>query len=425
MKTERFRLNRQELSWVLYDVGNSAFVLVIVTALMPIFFKDSIALTMSGAESTAWWGYANSAASLVLAFLAPFLGTLADQSGSKKRFFVFFLLFGLLLTLGLVTVRENQWLLCLALFVLARVGWAGANLFYDSFLVDICSRERMDRLSTLGYGFGYVGSVVPFLVIIGLILASGMEDDLPVGAVRTGFVIVVLWWLLFSLPMLKNVSQVHGQKVAAGGFVASIRHLAQTLSQVSRQKNIFVFLCAYFFYIDGVGTIISMSSAYGRDLGFGVTMLILVLLFIQLVAFPFAVLYGRLAGRFGTRKMLFAGIFIYGIATLMAFLLPVIEDGGTQIGVFWLIAFLVASSMGGIQALSRSFFARLIPVEKSSEYFGFFNVFGKFAAITGPALMGGVGALCGDSRWGILSILLLFVIGAILLRQVREDAPLS
>ncbi len=417
---KRLKLTREEMSWVLYDVGNSAFVLIIVTALMPIYFKDVAAAGMSGAESTASWGFANSTASLILAVLSPILGSMADYQGMKKRFFLIFLLLGVSFTLLLLSIDEGQWLLCLILFILARVGWAGANVFYDAFLVDVTSRKRMDLVSTLGYGYGYVGSIIPFLLVIGLILRHGMQDGLPVAAIRVSFIIVAVWWLLFSLPAIKNLQQVHYLPADPSRITGSLKRLWKTVRQVRQHKQVFLFLAAYFFYIDGVGTIITMSTAYGRDLGFGVTMLVVMLLFIQLVAFPFALLFGKLAHIFSTRRMLIAGIGVYCLATLLAFYLPAIHNQLQKNMAFWFIAFLVASSMGGIQALSRSYYGKLIPAEKSAEFFGFYNVFGKFAAISGPLLMGMVGRLTGETRWGILSILLLFVIGSILLGRLQD-----
>lgn len=419
----RISLTKEERSWVVYDVGNSAFVLVMVTAIMPIFFKDYAASGLPAAVSTANWGFANSAASLILALLAPVLGAMADYRHRKKAFFLVFLVTGLCFTLALPVIREGQWLPCLALFVMARVGWAGANVFYDAFITDVTSHARMDAVSSRGYAWGYIGSVIPFLAVIALILSAGMADGLPVVQTKIGFVLVALWWLAFSLPMLKNVRQVHYLPASATPIRDSFIRLFSTFREIRRHRRAFLFLLAYFFYIDGVDTIISMSMAYGRDLGFGVTLLIAVLLFIQVVAFPFALLYGRLAARFSAKRMLLAGIAVYCLVTFMAFLLPSIEDTGLKTLAFWGIAFLVASSMGGIQALSRSWFGKLIPAENSSEFFGFYNVFGKFAAITGPFLMGMIGRLTGDTRWGVLSILALFVIGAWLLLRVEEDAP--
>jgi UMF1 family MFS transporter len=414
------KMTKEETSWILYDVGNSAFVLVMITALMPIFFKDVAAVGMAGATSTANWGFANSAASLILAVLSPLLGAMADYRDRKKWFFLLFLFLGISFCLSLSLVGEGQWLLCLILFVIARVGWAGANIFYDAFLIDVTSRDRMDAISAKGYGYGYIGSVIPFLIIMGIIFTAGMDDGLPVQATRACFILVALWWLLLSLPAIKNLKQYHSIPVSASPVFDSFSRLMRTMMEIRLHKQPFLFLTAYFFYIDGVGTIISMSTAYGRDLGFGVTFLIVVLLFIQIVAFPFALLFGHLARVFSAKRMLLTGISVYFLATFLAFLLPSITDNSSKIMVFWIIAFLVASSMGGIQALSRSYFGKLIPAEKSAEFFGFYNVFGKFAAIVGPFLMGIVGYITGETRWGILSILLLFVLGGLLLLRVEE-----
>jgi len=412
-------LSREEKSWILYDVGNSAFVLIMVTAIMPIYFKDVAAQGLSNAVSTAHWGFANSAAALVLAVLAPLLGSLADFRDSKKRFFLFFLAIGLIFTLALSFITVGQWLLCLLLFVCARVGWAGANIFYDAFLVDVTTRRRMDMVSARGYALGYIGSVIPFIIVIVLILTAGIDNGLPVKQVQLGFVIVALWWFILSIPAIKNIKQVHFLPVSKSPVLSSFQRLAETFRNIREYRQPFLFLIAYFFYIDGVGTIISMSTAYGRDLGFGVTLLIVVLLFIQVVAFPCTLLYGKLSEKFTTKSLLMTGICIYCLVTLLAFMLPWVSDIKTKTALFWFIAFLVASSMGGLQSLSRSCFGKLIPAEKSAEFFGFYNVFGKFAAITGPFLMGLIARLTGDSRWGILSILILFMAGAYFLSKVQ------
>lgn len=413
------RMTREERDWILYDVANSAFVLVMVTAIMPIYFKDVMATALPPHVATANWGFANAAASLILALLAPVLGAMADYPGRKKRFFVAFVLAGVLLNLALPLIPEGQWLSCLLVFVLARVGWAGANIFYDAFLVDITSHQRMDLISARGYAYGYIGSVVPFIAIIALLLSTDGGAALAAEPARIGFVVVALWWLGFSLPAMRSLHQVYALPASTTPIRDSFRRIGQIIREIRQYPQVFLFLVAYFFYIDGVDTVISMATAYGRDLGFSVPLLIGVLLFIQIIAFPFALLYGRLANRFSTKNMLMAGILIYCLVTICAFLLPSIGDPQWKNGAFWGIAFLVASSMGGIQALSRSFFGRLIPPEKSAEFFGFYNVFGKFAAITGPFLMGVIGHLTGDSRWGVLSLLILFVLGALFLSRVR------
>jgi len=414
-------MTREERDWVLYDVANSAFVLVMVTAIMPIYFKDVMAASLPAHVSTANWGFANATASLILALLAPVLGAMADYPGRKKRFFIGFLLVGVLFNLALPLVPAGQWLPCLLLFVLARVGWAGANIFYDAFLVDVTSHERMDVISARGYAYGYIGSVIPFVAVIALILAAGSGSTLPATESRLGFAVVALWWLFFSLPAMRSLRQVHALPASATPIRDSFARIGHTCNEIRRYPQVFLFLLAYFFYIDGVDTVISMATAYGRDLGFSVPLLIAVLLFIQIVAFPFALLSGRLATRFSTKTMLLAGILIYCLVTVWAFLLPSITDPHWKNAAFWAISFLVASAMGGIQALSRSFFGRLIPPEKSAEFFGFYNVFGKFAAITGPLLMGMVSRLSGESRWGVLSLLLLFVLGTCFLAKVRIE----
>jgi len=417
---EKLRLTSEERSWVLYDVGNSAFVLVMVTAIMPIFYKDFAAGHLPGAVSTAHWGFANSAASLILAVLSPILGAMADYRKKKKYFFLFFLVLGLSFNSSLFFVGQGQYLLCLLLFVMARVGWAGANVFYDAFLIDVTTHERMDSVSAKGYGYGYIGSVIPFLLVIGLILKGGMGDGLPPLETKIGFLVVTFWWLLLSLPAVKDLKQRYFVPPSQSPIAGSFKRLAQTFMEIRKHRQPFLFLLAYFFYIDGVGTIISMSTAYGRDLGFGITLLITVLLFIQVVAFPFALLFGKLASIYSTRRMLLVGIVMYSIVTLLAFFLPTIDDLNARTAMFWFVAFLVASAMGGVQALSRSYFGKLIPPERSAEFFGFYNVFGKFAAITGPLLMATVGTVTGHTRWGVLSILVLFVIGGILLTRVEE-----
>ena len=413
-------LSREEKSWVLYDAANSAFVLVMITAIMPIYFKDVAATGVADAVATSNWAFANSTASLILALLAPVLGTMADYKDRKKPFFLFFLFTGLVFTVALTVPLEGRWLLCLLLFIGARVGWSGANLFYDAFLVDVATPDRMDSVSAKGFGFGYISSVIPFVAVIGLILSGGLADGLPVGQTRMGFIVVALWWFILSLPAIRNLQQHYYVPPSPNPVVEGFARLWKTFKNIRKHRSVFLFLTAYFFYIDGVGTIITMSTAYGRDLGFGIAMLITVLLVIQVVAFPCTLLYGRMAARFKTRTLLMTGIVIYCLITFLAFLLPFIEGDLARHVLFWTIALLVASSMGGIQALSRSYFSKLIPPENSAEFFGFYNVFGKFAAIAGPALLGIVGRMTGDTRWGVLSILVLFVIGAWLLMKVED-----
>lgn len=416
---------KKEKSWILYDVANSAFTLVIITTIMPIFFKDIASRGVDNAVSTSYWGFANSTASIILAFLAPLIGTFADIKDKKKKFFSIFFSFGMIFTLALLSLKEGDWVMCIVFFVAARVGWSGANLFYDSFLTDVTTNEKMDDVSASGFGWGYIGSVIPFLVIIAIVMlwkTPGQTAAVSLNAAKASFLIVALWWGLFSIPFFKNVKQKYYIEQNGNYVKDSFGRLYKTFRDISKYKNIVIFLAAYFFYIDGVGTIISMAAVYGRDIGLSVTLLISAILLIQIVAFPGSILFGKLAKKFSAKTMIYAGIFIYSIITFLGFLLPDIQNPKLQAGIFWLMAFLVASAQGGIQALSRSLYAKLIPKEKSSEFFGFFNIFGKFAAILGPALMGIVGLLFGSSRWGIISIFFLFLIGGIILKFVKEPA---
>ena len=415
-------MTRAEKSWILYDVANSAFVLVVVTAVMPIFFKEIAARGVAAELSTAWWGYANSFSSLLLVLLAPVMGTFADYAGWKKRLFTWFLGIGLLATAGLYFTPDGGWFFCLALFVLARTGWAGTNVFYDSFITDVTVPARMDKLSTAGYAWGYIGSVVPFLVVIGLLLGLKTPNDPGISgpAARYGFLVVTVWWFLFSLPLLKNVQQTYACPPSPTPVRDAFRRLAATFHHLRRYRQAFLFLLAYFFFIDGVDTIITMAVAYGVDIGLGSSSLILAILVIQIIAFPCSLLWGKLADRFPVKPLLQAGIGIYCLITLIAFFLPTLPTLAAKTAVFWLLSVLVASSMGGIQALSRSFFGKLVPPEQSAEFFGFYNISGKFATITGPFLVGITGQLTGHSRYGVLSILLLFIIGSLILSRVAE-----
>jgi len=416
-------MTKQERSWILYDVANSAFVLIMVTTLMPLFFKDIASQGVDNTVSTSNWGYANSMASLILVMLAPFLGTLADYKGAKKRFLTCFMLLGVVFTLLMTLIKPGEWLLCLILFIIARIGFSGANIFYDSLLVDITDKKRMDWISANGYAWGYIGSIIPFLGVIMIIIFDKTEPGagVPLRAAQKSFFITAFWWLVLSIPVLKNTKQRFFIKPVAQPFQQSFQRLWQTFKEIKKYRQAFLFLIAYFFYIDGVHTIITMASAYGRDIGLSVNILILVMLMIQIIAFPFALIYGKLAGKFTSRKMLFIGISIYTIIVVIAFFLPVLPSVKLRIVVFFILSFMVATSQGGIQALSRSFFSKLIPPEKSGEFFGFYNIFGKLAVVMGPFFMGFIGRLTGQSRFGIISIAVLFIGGALVLWHVREE----
>ncbi|MBL4936532.1 MFS transporter [Clostridium sp. YIM B02515] len=413
-----FNLNKTEQSWALYDWANSAYSLTITTAVLPLYFKSVFQNAGgSAAVSTAYWGYASSISTLFLAIMAPILGTVADYKGYKKKLFNMFFIIGIMATACLSFVPDNNWILLLGFYILSAIGFSGTNIFYDAFLVDVTKEEKMDRVSTLGFGLGYIGSTIPFIISMAIIMLQQLKM-LPLSAAaasKISFFITAVWWLIFTIPMIKNVKQIHGIEIEPRPVKKSFIRIIHTFKDIKKHRKVFLFLLAYFFYIDGVDTIIKMSSAYGADLGIKPTSLLLILLITQFVAFPCAIIYGRLAQRFKGKIMLYVGIIIYTVICIYAFFLKTTLD-------FWILAMLVGTSQGGIQALSRSYFGKLVPKENSNEFFGFYNIFGKFAAVMGPFLMGIVTQITGKSNYGVFSIILLFIIGGLILLRVPENS---
>jgi len=407
-------MRKDQISWILYDWANSAYSIAIITAILPIFYKDVAAHHLSGNQATAYWGYANTLSTLLLALFAPFLGSLGDYGARKKTYLGLFLGLGLIFTALLFFVEPGGYFLCLIIYLLSFIGFAGANIFYDSLLVDVALPKQRDTLSSQGYAWGYLGSTIPFLGAILLIqnpLWLGLTDS--VMATRLSFVLIALWWGIFSLPLFFSVKQKYFHP-HRHNFRQSFQNLAKTLREIKNHKPLRYFLLAYFFYIDGVDTIVKMGAIYGKDLGLGTKDLLIILFVVQLVAFPFALLFGLFAKRFETRTLLKAGVLIYIGITVFAFFMRTTTD-------YWILAMLVASSMGGIQALSRSLFSKLIPPEKAGEYFGVYNICGKFAAILGPLLMGGLSHMTGNSRIGILSLIALFAVSLWFLSRMGKS----
>lgn len=407
-------MTKQERSWVLYDWANSAFSVAITTAIFPLFFKAYAAVDLPNNVSTAYWGYWNSFATFIIALLAPVLGTIADYKNRKKRFLAFFWIMGITGTGLLSMINEGQWVMALTIYVISLVGFSGANVFYDAFLVDVTTDERMDWISSNGFAWGYLGSTIPFILSIFFILKPemiGLNGD--IAAQKLSFLITALWWGVFTIPLLLNVKQKNYIPPSKTIIKDSFQRLSKTIGNIRNNKNIFIFLIAYFFYIDGVGTIIKMATSYGSDVGIATNDLLIILLVTQFVAFPFALIYGKLAHKVSAKFMLFIGIGIYTILTIYAYFINSTFD-------YWVLAMLVASSQGGIQALSRSLYGKLIPKEKSAEFYGFYNIFGKFAAVLGPFLVGFFSQVSGSSRTGILSIVVLFLIGGLVLTRVKE-----
>jgi len=407
---------KQENSWMLYDWANSAYSIIITTAVFPLFYKAAATKAgMSASDSTAYLGYTIAISTFILAMLGPILGTIADYKGFKKKFFTFFLTLGVSFTALLAFIPSDKWLLLLICYTIAAIGSAGANVFYDAFLVDVTTEKRMNRISARGFGLGYIGSTIPFLISIAIIILA-QQEILPITtttASQIAFLITAIWWGLFSIPILRNVHQNYFIEPEQKPIINSFKRLGKTFKNIRQYRALFLFLLAYFFYIDGVGTIITMSTAYGSDLGISSTNLLIILFVTQAVAAPFSILFGRLSEKFSGKKMLYVGIIVYIIICIYAFFLKTTID-------FWILAMLVATSQGGIQSLSRSFYAKLVPKEKSNEFFGFYNIFGKFASIMGPLLVGLTAQMTGRSNMGVFSLIILFVIGIIILTKVSE-----
>lgn len=420
------KATKLERSWILYDCANSAYSIIVTTALFPLYF-EAIA---TGASPTEWLGLANSASSLIVAVLAPILGTFADYRNAKKRFFGAFFGLGVASTLALFFMSQGQWIPAIIAYIASAIGFSGANLFYDAFLVDVTTDERMDEVSAAGFGWGYIASVIPFMLVIGLVFyaqsSGAMEETL---AFRVGFALTAFWWAVFTIPFFRRVRQTFHQEPAPHPVRDAFVRLGHTLRDIRKEKAAFTFLIAYLFYIEGVNSIIRMATPIAVELGFTATFLILVLLYIQIVAWPFALLFGRLARRFGSRTMILAGITVYIVIVIMAFLIPEFESAVTRNVIFWVLATLLASSQGGIQSLSRSTFGKLIPKDKSARFFGFYNMSGKFSSFLGPLLIAGTTALArrtglpDPARFGVLSLLLFFVVGILLfLRTPKPDS---
>lgn len=425
-------LSKKEISWMLYDWANSAYTMVVTSTIMSLYFLSSAGAALEGkvadpaVTANAYWGFANSAATIVLVVLSPILGTMADYKGRKKRMFKFFLFTGVIFTALLAFIPSNQWFLLLIAYVITAIGFAGANIFYDAFLVDVSEDANMDRVSSLGFALGYIGSTIPFIICMVLVVLAtlGKAPFSVETSYKISFVITAVWWIGFSVPILRDVHQIYGINAETHFVRNSFRRLGQTLKEIRKHRHIFIFLLAYFFYIDGVDTIIKMATAYGSTIGIGSIMLLIILLVTQFVAFPFAIIYGKLAERFGTKRTLNMGILTYCVICIVAFFMSPERDTKTLTIMFWVLAMLVGTAQGGIQALSRSYFGRIVPKNQANEFFGFYNIFGKFAAILGPILFGWISLLTGKANYGVGSIIILFIVGSIIFRFVPDERKL-
>ena len=405
-------MTREEKNWVLYDVGNSAFVLLVAT-IMPIYFNYLAENAgLSAADYLAYWGYATSAATLIVALLGPVFGTLADTEGLKKPIFTTTMLIGGIGCLALGFSR--QWFLFLLIYIIAKIGFSGSLIFYDSMLGDITTEDRVDNVSSQGYAWGYIGSCVPFVVCLGVVLGAGKIGISTELAMMISFAIVAVWWIGASIPLLKSYQQKHYVERQPKAVQNSFKRLGATLKNIRNEKKIFLFLVAFFFYIDGVYTIIDMATAYGTALGLDSTGLLLALLVTQLVAFPFAIIFGRLSKCYDVRTLITICIAAYfGIAVFAIFLKAQWQ--------FWIMAILVGMFQGGIQALSRSYFTKIIPAEKSGEYFGLMDICGKGASFLGTTVISLIAQLTGKVNIGLGAISLFFVCGMIVFTMATAE----
>ena len=396
---------------LLEQSGNSAFTLLVAT-IMPIYFNHLASTAgLSDVDYLAYWGYAASISTLLVAILGPVFGTMADYKGYKKPIFLAFLAVG---AIGCISLGfAKQWLFFLALFVIAKVGYSGSLIFYDSMLPDVTEPERTDNVSSLGYAWGYIGSCLPFVVcLVPVLFADSLGLSMPT-AMLIAFCITAVWWVGMSLPLVKSYRQKHYVDRQPGAVSASFARLWNTLKNAKQEKKIFLFLLAFFFYIDGVYTIIDMATAYGSALGLDSTGLLLALLVTQIVAFPFAILFGRLAKNHSAEKLISICIAAYfGIAVFAIFLASQWQ--------FWTLAVMVGMFQGGIQALSRSYFTKIIPPEQSGEYFGLLDICGKGAAFLGTTIVSAVSQFTGSMNVGVGMIAVLFVIGFILFRKATK-----
>lgn len=403
-------------AWAFYDWANSAFITTVMVVFFPIFFREYWAKGLPSEAITLHLGTANALASLSIMLLAPFLGTVADQGGVKKPMMAGFVTLGVCATLGLTVVGESQWQWAMFGFVLAVVGFLGANIFYDALLVDVAERPAFNRVSALGYGLGYLGGGLLFGLCVLLTLHPtwfGLPDATQ--AVRWAFGVTAVWWAVFSIPLWRWVRERAPAQAQRPALMPLLRlsgkQLLETFRHIRQLRVVWVFLLAYWFYIDGVDTVILMAVDYGKSLGFATANLITALLMTQFIAFPAALVFGWLGNRWGAKRGILLGLAGYVVITLMA----VQMDSVSQ---FYVLALSVGLVQGGVQALSRSLYASLIPQDQAAEFFGFYNMLGKFAAVLGPLLVGWVGVLTGSPRLGLLAVLLLFGVGAWLLWKV-------
>ncbi|RTZ76336.1 MAG: MFS transporter [Gammaproteobacteria bacterium] len=413
-------LNRRgRLSWALYDWGNSAFATSVMAGFFPVFFKEYWARGLDATDSTFWLGMGNSAASTLMIVLAPLIGALADQGGNKKRMLVLFAFLGALMTSSLFLVSAGLWPLALLCYALGIVGFSGSIVPYDALLVDMAEEPELDRVSALGYALGYLGGGLLFALSVVMVMKPELFGlAWPGQAVRISFLMVGIWWAAFTVPLLLFVHERNPAPARQGVIRGALRELRDNLREVRRHRMAFLFLFAYWLYIDGVDTIVRMAVDYGLAIGFEPEDLLAALLVTQFVGFPSALFFGWLGARLGPKSGIMIALGVYTLVVLWAWVMKRQWE-------FYGLAVMIGLVQGGVQSLSRSLYARLIPPDRAGVFFGIYNMLGKFAAVIGPLLVGLVGVATRSSRTGILAILILFVGGAMVLHQVRVKADVG
>ncbi len=405
-------------AWCMYDWANSAYATTVMAAMLPPYFSSvAQGAGFTGAQASSMWGYVTSLTMLIIAFTSPVLGAIADYTGSKKKFLLGFFIVAIAFTSLLIFIGTGDWLLCLTFFALAGIGNAGANVFYDSLLPHVAHPDEIDQVSSKGYALGYLGGGL--LLIVNLLMFTkpgwfGIPSE--EWGIRLSFLSVGVWWVIFSIPMFRHVKEPPRSSdyvATANPLRAGFKRLGHTFRDLRRYKQLLLFLVAFWLYADGIGTIMKMATIYGAEIGIGMTALVGALLMTQFVGVPFTFLFGWLARKLGTKRSISLALSVYVLVSIGGYFMA-------ETWHFWLLAFMVGLVQGGSQALSRSLFGSMTPKARSAEFFGFFDISSKFAGIAGPLLFGVVGQLTGSSRLSIVSLVVFFVVGMLLLRRVDE-----
>jgi len=408
---------KKVISWALYDWANSAFATTVMAGFFPLFFKSFWAADLSPVESTAVIGTTNSLAGLFIMLLAPILGAYSDLGKLKKKFLAFFALLGVLSTGYLYFIPQGDWVIAASLYALAVIGFSGGNIFYDSLIVSVSKQDQRHKVSSLGFSMGYLGGGLLFVVNVLMYLNPawfGLSSQSE--AILWSFLSVAIWWAVFSLPLFMSVEEKSNTEISKGLFeniTEAFKAVVLTLREIKKHKTVAIFLIAYWLYIDGVDTIVRMAIAYGSDIGLDASSMITALLLTQFVGFPATLVFGIFADKIGFKKILTIGISIYILVTFYAYYMTTALE-------FYILAGTVGLVQGGVQAISRSFFSTIIPMNKEAQFFGFYNLVGKSAVFLGPVLVSWVALIFGNPRFGILSLLFLLVPGLVLLWMVPD-----